>query len=79
MKNKDFSIQTYSVFFCSLRRFTVGLGTHISRASNTLSLIKVSKLTDLLRVLPLKIWKINPILKLKTAYYKSLSKTIGDI
>lgn len=79
MKNKDFSIQPYSIFSCSLRQFTVGLGTHIPRASNTLSLIRVSKLTDLLIVLPLKIWKINPILKLKTAYYKSLSKNIGDI
>lgn len=44
-----------------------------------LSLIRVSKLTDLLTVLALKLWKINPYLKLKTAYYKSLSRNIGDI
>lgn len=30
-------------------------------------------------MLPLKIWKINPVLKLRTAYYKSFSKDTGDI
>lgn len=62
MKNKNFSIQTYSVFFCSLTQFTVGLGTHTPGASNTLSLLRVSKLTKLLIVLPQKIWMINQIL-----------------
>jgi len=52
---------------------------HMARASNTLSLIRVSKLTDLLSALPLKIWKINPVLRLKAAYYKSFSKNTGDI
>lgn len=66
---------------CSLRKFNMDLGKHIPRIPNILSLISNSKLTVLclLTVLPLKIWKINPILKLRTAYYKSPPKDTGDI
>lgn len=67
--------------FCSLRYFTVDLGKHIPRIPNILSQTSISKLTVLclLTVLSLQIWKINPVLKLRTACYKSLSKDTGDI